>query len=253
MKLAEKLRERKVHWGTWLSIGSPVIAELAAACGFDWLLLDLEHGYGSEDGLLGQFQAIHGSNAAAIVRVGAPDADLILRALDRGADGVMVPRVSSAAEAEACVRAVHYPPRGCRGVSRSARVWGYGLHAPQRLETVPAPLVLVQIETVEGVRNARAIAMVDGVDVLFVGPADLQFDLRVRPEPAEHDYAACLEAVAAAASDAGKQCGILIRDEAETPLLRRLGYTLLAADSDLAILRKGFQTLLKRAGTVFSS
>jgi 2-keto-3-deoxy-L-rhamnonate aldolase RhmA len=242
-RLSANLREINIHIGTWLSIGSPVIAELAAGSGFDWLLFDLEHGCGSEDTLLAQLQAVGGSGAATIVRVGAPYADLILRVLDRGADGLMIPHVSSAAEAEACVQAAHYPPRGHRGVSRSVRAYGYGLRPPASPETIPPPLIMAQIETSEGVNNARAIAMVEGIDILFVGPADLQFDLRARPEHALRPYHDCLVEVAAAAAAAGKQCGILVRDFAAVDALRTLGFTMLAIDSDIAILRQGFQRI----------
>ncbi len=120
---AEALREKKVHLGTWLSIGSPVIAELAAESRFDWLLFDLEHGAGSEGALLGQLQAIREARAA-VVRVGAAHPDLIGRVLDCDAHGLMVPHVSSVAQAEACVRAAYYPPRGRRGVARSVRASG---------------------------------------------------------------------------------------------------------------------------------
>jgi 2-dehydro-3-deoxyglucarate aldolase/4-hydroxy-2-oxoheptanedioate aldolase len=238
-----RLREKKPHRGTWLSIGSPVIAELAAECGFDWLLFDLEHGCGSEAALFGQLQAIRGTGAAAIVRVGAPHADLIARVLDWGADGIMVPHISTAAEAEACVRAMRYPPHGTRGFSRSVRAYGYGLRPPDA-HSLPPPLLFAQIETIEAVENARAIAAIEGVDVLFVGPADLRFDLEAQPAQATRDYDACLREVAAAASAAGRQSGILIRDAEEVPKFHQLGYTLLAIDSDLGILRVGYQRIL---------
>ena len=236
---AALLRERKPQFGTWLSIGSPVVAELAAASGFDWLLLDLEHGCGSEAALLSQLQAIRA--AAAIVRVGAPHPDLIARVLDWNADGIMVPHVSTVAKAEACVRAMRYAPLGERGMARTVRARGYGLHP----EAMPAPLLFAQIETFEAVENARAIAAVDGVDVLFVGPADLQFDLKARPQLANRDYAACLREVAAAAAAAGKPCGVLLRNSADIEPHRALGFTHLAVDSDLGILRESYrQTLL---------
>ena len=238
-----QLRERTPRFGTWISSGSPVVAELAAASGFDWLLLDLEHGCGSEAALLPQLQAMRGSGAAAIVRVGAPHADLIARVLDWGAEGIMVPYVSSAAEAEACVRAMHYPPRGQRGFSRSVRAHGYGLGPPD----LTPPLFFAQLETSEAVARAHEIAQVDGVDVLFVGPADLQLDLRARPELATRDYAACLEHVATVAAAAGKPCGLLLRDHAEIARLQKLGFTHLAIDSDLGLLRTGYQTLLAAA------
>lgn len=237
------LRENKPRLGTWLSIGSPVIAELAAESGFDWLLFDLEHGCGSEATLLGQLQATRGSHAAAIVRVGAPHADLIARVLDWGADGIMVPHVSTAAEAEACVGAMRYSPQGTRGFSRSVRAYGYGLRPPEA-RSLPQPLLFAQIETIEAVENAPGIAAIDGVDLLFVGPADLQLDLRVRADAATRDFASCLQRVATAAAEAGKLCGILVRDRTELPRLRELGYTHLAIDSDLGILRAGYQGII---------
>lgn len=234
------LREPRRHLGTWLSLGSPVVAELAAMSGFDWLLFDLEHGCSTEAALLPQLQAVRGTGAAAIVRVGAPQADLIGRVLDWGADGIMVPHISSAQEAAACVRAMRYPPLGERGVSRSVRAYGYGL----RPFEPAAPLFMAQIETIEAVERAAEIAQVDGVDVLFVGPADLQFDLLARPERAVRDYADCLAHVSAVAAAAGKLCGLLLRDRADLPRMLELGFTHLAIDSDLGLLRAGYQNIL---------
>lgn len=245
--MAHSLRDQHLHIGTWLGIGAPVIAELAAECGFDWLLFDLEHGCGTDAALLPQLHAIRGTKAATIVRVGAPHPDLVLRVLDWGANGLMFPHIASAAEAEVCVRAAHYPPRGHRGMSRSARAYGYGLRPPGAPGTIPAPLIMAQIETIEGVENADAIAKVDGVDVLFVGPADLQFDLCARPDKSSRDYDACLKHVAGAAKSAGKQSGILIRNPAEIQLHLDLGYTVVALESDLAMLRKGWQQVLSAA------
>lgn len=230
--------------GSWLTIGSPVIAELAALCGFEWLLFDLEHGCNAEAALPDQLRALRGTPTRAIVRVGAPHPDAIARVLDWGADGIMVPHISSAQEAAACVDAMRYPPLGHRGVSRSTRACNYGLLP---LQTQSPPVFMAQIETVDGVRNAADIAAVDGVNVLFVGPADLQFDLTARPEAAEGDFNTCLAKVVKAASDAGKQSGILVRDAADLPRLLGLGFTQVAVDSDLAILRRSYQQILGAA------
>jgi 2-dehydro-3-deoxyglucarate aldolase/4-hydroxy-2-oxoheptanedioate aldolase len=239
------MKKNQPHLGTWLSIGSPVIAELAALSGFDWLLFDLEHGSGTEAALLPQLQAIRGTNTAGIVRVGAPHPDLIGRVLDWGAHGLMVPHVNSAAEAGNIVQAAHYPPRGRRGFSRTVRAHDYGLRPHDK---TPAPIIMAQIETIEAVENARAIARVEGIDVLFVGPSDLNLDLKSRPKQAKRDYASCLKQVIAAANEAGKACGILIRDVADLPSLRKQGFTWLAVDSDLAILRNGYRKLVEDLG-----
>jgi 2-keto-3-deoxy-L-rhamnonate aldolase RhmA len=229
--------------GTFLSIGSPVIAELAGECGFDWVLLDLEHGNDSDAALPNQLRALRGSRTAAIVRVGAPHPELIARVLDWGAQGIMVPHVNTAAEAERIVQAAHYAPRGSRGVSRSVRAYGYGLRAPGDLASV-APLIMAQIESVAAVRNVAEIAGVAGIDVLFVGPADLQFDLKQGKDSAGLDYAGCLTTVVSAAKAAGKTTGILIRDAGDLHAHIELGFTHVAVDSDLSILRKGFQATL---------
>ena len=239
----------KTKLGTWLSIHSPVIAELAAQCGFDWLLLDLEHGCGTEESILPQLQAIRGTETQAVVRVGAPHPDLIARVLDWGAHGIMVPHVNSAAEAESVVQATRYPPQGKRGFSRTIRANGYGLRP---IEDVRPPLVVAQIETVEAVSRASEIATVDGVDVLFVGPSDLRQDIThrrfVAPEDHDKQYEQCLSVVVAAARSAGKQAGILIRDAADLAKHQELGFTHIAVDSDLAILRKSYLQMLTSEG-----
>ncbi len=227
--------------GTWLSVGSPVIAELAGMCGFDWVLIDLEHGCGTEAAVPDQLRALRGGPTEPIVRVGAPHPDLIARVLDWGARGIMVPHVSSADEAGAIVRAAHYAPRGRRGYSRTVRAHGYGL---LQADDSPAPIIMAQIETIEGVNHAAEIARVDGIDVLFIGPADLQFDLRHHAASAPLDFAKCRDIVLAAARDSGKGAGILVREAADLRPHLDMGFTRIAVDSDLSILRKAYKQTL---------
>jgi len=227
--------------GTWLSIGSPVIAELAAVSGFDWLLFDLEHGAASDAALMGSLQAIRGTPAKAIVRVGALHTDLIMRALDWGSSGIMMPHVESAAQAQQCLQAIHYPPRGRRGFSRSVRAYDYGLRSPTDL---PSPLFFAQIESMRGVEEASRIAATEGVDVLFVGPSDLAHDLSVNSNSHNPPYEECLQRVVTAAKEAGKQSGILVRKLDELPGVTSMGFTHVAIESDLGILRNGYQNLL---------
>jgi len=228
--------------GTWLSLGVPVVAELAALSGFDWLLFDLEHGAGSESSLLANLQAVRGTPVLPIVRVGAPHPDLILHALDWGAAGIMVPHVESAAQAQACLQAIHYPPRGRRGFSRSARAYDYGLRPA---EESPAPVFFAQIESLHGIENAEAIAAVDGVDVLFVGPADLAHDLSNSTNGHAPSYYDCLTRVVSAARTAAKHAGILVRNQSDLPLLIAQGFTYLAIESDVSILRQRYQQILQ--------
>lgn len=232
------LRKPELQLGTWLQTGSPIVAELADLSGFDWLLIDLEHGCGTEAMVLPQIQVIR--TAAAIVRVGAPHPDLIARSLDWGAAGIMVPMVSTAEKAEACVRAMRYPPRGDRGLAGMVRAFQYGLH-----RDMPAPVFYAQIETIEGVENARAIAAVDGVDVLFIGPFDLKLQLQSYPERTQMDYAACLKEVADAAKAAGKACGLLCRQTDDFAELQALGFTHLAIETDITLLRESYRKVIQ--------
>jgi len=226
--------------GTWLSIGSPVIVELAAVCGLDWVLLDLEHGCGSEADVPEQLRAVRGGPTRAIVRVPGDRPDLVARMLDHGADGVMVPHVDRVAQAEQFVRAASYPPRGQRGVSRTVRAHDYGLRP---LDGKPAPLLIAQIETLDAVHEAAGIARIDGIDVLFVGPADLQHDLALRQPKAGTGFEDCLDRVVAAARAAGKAAGILVREPGDLPRWIEQGFTFVAVQSDVAILREAFRSL----------
>jgi 2-dehydro-3-deoxyglucarate aldolase/4-hydroxy-2-oxoheptanedioate aldolase len=228
--------------GTWLSIGSSAVAELAGMSGYDWLLFDLEHGCQSEAALPDQLRAMRGSSTKAIVRVGAPHADLISRVLDWGADGIMVPHVNSAAQAEHTVQAAHYAPRGHRGVARTVRACDYGLKPPPTEGA--RPIIMAQIETVEAVKHVDEIAGVNGINVLFVGPADLQYDLAHHADPTVGDYASCLQKVSSAAQKAGITAGILLRELSDVPSHRKLGFSHIAVDSDLSILRKAWQHTL---------
>ncbi|TLD70691.1 2-dehydro-3-deoxyglucarate aldolase [Phragmitibacter flavus] len=230
--------QRLPQFGTWLQTGSPIIAELADVSGFDWLLIDLEHGCGTDASVLPQLQVIR--RASAIVRVSAPHPDQIARALDWGAAGIMVPMVSTVEKAEACVRSMYHPPRGNRGLARMVRAYQFGLES----ET-PPPLFFAQIESIEGVENARAIAEVDGVDVLFVGPMDLQHNLDAFPHNTTRDYAACLREVAAAAASAGKACGLLLRPVDDASVLQDLGFTYMASGTDITFLRDSYRKVLE--------
>lgn len=228
--------------GTFLSLGSPALAELAAECGFDWVLIDLEHGCEGEWALPNQLRALRGSGTLGIVRVGAAHADLISRVLDWGADGIMVPHVGSADEARRVVDSLRYPPRGHRGVSRTVRAMGYGLRAA--VEGPQEPVFLAQIETLEAVNQAEAIAAVDGVSALFVGPADLTHDLRSQGR--EDQYPEALSRVVLAARQQGKGCGILARHMDNLDQLRAMDLEWLAMDSDLSLVREGFRRNLAR-------
>jgi 4-hydroxy-2-oxoheptanedioate aldolase len=244
MKLPPDFRRRVLarEWltGTFLNLGSPITVEIAGLAGFDWLLIDHEHGPGGEDTMLHQLQAASATPAFPVVRIAWNEAPKFKRALDMGALGIMVPYVNTAAEARAAVSAMRYPPHGLRGVAKFNRGAGFGgdfeeyyLHAHERLVTV------IQIETIEAVNNSDAIAAVEGADVLFVGPADLSYNMGIRDQLDHPDFVAALKKVSDAAKAHGKAAGILVQTPAMTVKCRELGYTFMALGSDGAAVRAG--------------
>ena len=227
--------------GTFLSLGSPIVAEVCGKYPFSWILIDGEHGAGTaEQAVFEILQAMGPTKAKKIVRLGEPSHAAIQHALDWGADGLMIPHVDSAEIARKALDSMQYPPKGRRGYSRSVRTFGYGTELP---EVPPTPLPFAQIETLEAVEHVDEIASVDGVDVLFVGPADLGFDLKARGSSMTLDD--CLPRVATAAKKAGKAAGILTRDDAQVAERLALGYAYQAVDSDLGILRRRWEALTK--------
>lgn len=234
------MNEHKLHddglcSGTWLASGSPIVAELAASCGPDWILLDMEHGYLTEADVLPSLMAAKGTKVAMIVRVPSHEPTLIGRLLDRGAHGIMVPHVDSAEEARSLVSAFRYSPEGMRGYSRSTRAHSYGLES----QAINArPVFFAQIESLRGVDNVDEVAAVDGVDVLFVGPADLRQDLTARG--ASLSYEEALTKVLQAAHRHQKRTGIFLRSQEEAERMAALGFSRIAVDSDLGILRAAF-------------
>ena len=229
--------------GTFLNIGSPLSVRLAAQMRFDWVLIDLEHGAGSEAALPNLLIAAEGTDCAPIVRVVSNNPDSIKRALDLGAVGVMVPYVSTAQQAIAAASYTHYPPLGARGVAGLTVATDYGLSVEQyHREANQKVLTVVQIETGEAIENADAIAAVDNVDVLFVGPLDLSYNLGC-PKNYDHpDHVAARDTVVAACRKHGKAAGILSTLEKAQEYYDQ-GFTFVAVGSDGWALRDGLQRL----------
>lgn len=230
--------------GTWLNLGSPFSAEVAGLAGFTWVLIDREHGSGDEKDLAMQILGAQCGGAASIVRVSGIDAAEIKRALDWGPAGVMVPSIDTAEQAERVMRAVRIPPLGERGAASSTRASGYGFTYEEYLREANGRLVtMLQIESALAVSNCAAIAAIDGVDVLFVGPTDLSISMGVTD--ASDEFWAALATIGAAAREAGKAAGILARSVEQAERYRKLGYTVLAIGSDRGLLAKGFGSLAR--------
>jgi len=247
MKMSSAFRDRVLSGqfvgGTFINLGSPLTAEIAGLAGFDWLLLDHEHGPGSDSTLLHQLQAVAATPAFGVVRIAANEAPRFKRTLDAGAHGIMVPYVSSAEEARSAVAALRYPPRGIRGISKMNRAAAFGAdfdayfaHAHEWLVT------MLQIETIEALAHVDEIAAVDGADVLFVGPLDLSTNLGISGDYTHPRFIDALNQVAGAARRHGKAAGILALDATHVAPWRDCGYTVMALGSDGGAVNSGLRT-----------
>jgi 2-keto-3-deoxy-L-rhamnonate aldolase RhmA len=227
--------------GTFLNLGSSLTAEMAGLAGFDFLLIDLEHGAGDRYELLPQLQAIESTPAAPIVRVAWNDAVLFKRVLDLGPSGIMVPYVQSAEEARRAAAAMRYPPAGVRGVAGMNRACAFGSGFEEYFEAAnSALLTIVQIETPAAVERAEEIAAVDGVDVLFIGPMDLSVNMGIARQWENPALRAAFAKVVSACRKAGKAAGLLLTsDDAERAAAD--GFSFLILGSDGASAAKGLK------------
>ncbi|MCZ4280104.1 aldolase/citrate lyase family protein [Kiloniella laminariae] len=183
--LLRKLGKNHPAFGCWIDMFSPLATEIIAQAGNDCLMIDLEHGPGSIMDALTQMQAARAYGPKVYVRVSSNASSKIKRVLDAGADGVMIPSVSSAEEARKAVEAALYAPLGNRGVASTIiRAADYGVKAAEYLESFnDQVMVICQIETAEGAKNAQEIVTTAGVDTIFIGPADLSSDLGYPGQP----------------------------------------------------------------------
>jgi 4-hydroxy-2-oxoheptanedioate aldolase len=232
-------------FGLFLDLGSPFSAEICARAGYDWLVVDLEHGAGTEAGLVGLLQSVEVGGSTAVVRPQSGERLRIGRALDLGAAGIVIPRLESAAEAREAVSFLRYPPAGVRGVALRTRGAGMGSVAHGEVHQINERILgIVQIESVGALREADEIAAIDGVDVLFVGPADLTHSLGVPGRFDDETYLNALKAVVDACAAHGKAAGILVYDLGVVPGLLELGYRFVGIGADGALVASGARAAL---------
>lgn len=237
-----KVLARQWVGGTFVNLGSSLTAEVAGNSGFDWVLIDHEHGPGGEDTMLHQLQAVGATPAVPIVRIAINEIARFKRVLDMGAHGVMVPFVNTVEEAKAAANAVLYPPRGARGIAKFQRGAQFGVTFPDYFKNAQDWIVLMaQIETPEAAARAKEIASVDGVDVLFVGPTDLSYNMGIPDQLDNPNFRSTLGRIAEGARAAGKAAGILVHTPALIPVVRDLGYTVVALGSDGGAVATGLR------------
>jgi 2-dehydro-3-deoxyglucarate aldolase/4-hydroxy-2-oxoheptanedioate aldolase len=234
-RLRGRLHGPDVTVGVFAGLGSPLAAEVAAASGVDWVLVDCEHGAAGDDIVSATVSATGAYDVPTLVRAESGERIRIGRVLDAGAAGVMIPRLTSADEARDAIRHFFYPPRGDRGVAtyNRANQWGSELSA---LDGAVHACAIIQIETRGALDDVDDIASIDGVDSLFVGPLDLSYSLGIPRQYDHPDFLEALDKVLVAANRAGIAAGILAPDAATGQRYIDQGFRFIAVSSDSVLL-----------------
>ncbi len=238
------LHQGRPQIGLWQALALPYTAEICAGAGYDWLLFDGEHAPNTAQTLLAQLQAVARFPVHAIARVPEGNQVFIKQYLDIGFSTLLVPVVESAEQAAAIVAATRFPPRGIRGVaSATSRASGFGADASYLATAHEKTGVIVQIETRAGLDNLEAIAAVDGVDALFIGPSDLSAALGYLGAPRHPEVQAVIADAIARIREVGKPCGIFALDAEDAQAKIAAGVSFLSVGTDIGVLAGGAKAL----------
>ena len=243
-RFKQALKDGQRQIGCWCSFGEAVTTEVMGTAGFDWLVVDGEHAPNDIRSIRDQLVALATSPAEPVVRVPIGEAWIIKQVLDAGAQTVLVPMVETAEQAAELVRACHYPPHGTRGVGAAgARATRFGT-TPDYIATADAQIcVLLQVENRKGIENLDDILAVEGIDGIFIGPADLSTDMGHQGNSAHPEVRSAIADAISRIKAAGKAPGILgVTDEA-TQAYSDMGAQFLAVGLDVLVLAQGARTL----------
>lgn len=239
------IRAGRQQIGLWVSLASAYSTEVVAASGFDWLLIDGEHSPNDPPTILPQLQAAAAYPTSCIVRPAWNDKVLIKRYLDVGAQTLLIPYVQTVEEAQAAVAAIRFPPRGLRGVAGTTRASRYGRVADYAQRAEEELCLLVQIETRLGLDNLEAITRLDGIDGVFIGPADLSAGLGYLGQIQHPQAQAAIQDAVKRIRACGKPAGILATDEASARRYIEWGTTFTAVGLDAMLLAREADKLAK--------
>ncbi|HWP19462.1 MAG TPA: 4-hydroxy-2-oxoheptanedioate aldolase [Burkholderiaceae bacterium] len=238
------LARRQAQVGLWLSLAEPYTAEVCATAGFQWLLIDGEHAPNDVRSILAQLQAVAPYPAHPVVRAVNDDVHRIKQLLDLGTQTLLVPMVDTAEQAAALVRATRYPPVGVRGVGAAvARASRWGQRREYVHEADDQVCLLVQAETVTALANLEAICAVDGVDGVFIGPADLSASMGHRGNAAHPQVQAAIDRAITTIVRSGKAAGTLTSDPDLARHYLALGATFVAVGVDVTLLANATRQL----------
>jgi 4-hydroxy-2-oxoheptanedioate aldolase len=245
--LKQSLQSGQLQHGIWLTSGTAVLAELAGKAGFDWCLIDGEHGPNTVSEILPQLQALAISGTPAVVRIANAEAWMVKQALDLGCQTVLVPMVDDPETAQKMAHAMHYPPQGNRGMGAGlARATGWGAITDYPHSANAQMCLFVQAESAQAVENIDAIAATDGVDGVFVGPADLSADMGYPGQPDHPEVEKAIDHLIARTIAAGKIAGIITFDEARFKEYAEKGVTFLGVGGDMVALNTALRGLAGR-------
>jgi 4-hydroxy-2-oxoheptanedioate aldolase len=239
----QALRDGRRQIGLWASLSSNYTAEVIAGAGFDWILIDTEHSPADIECVLGQLQAIAAYPTAAVVRLPWNDMVTIKRYLDIGAQSLLIPQVNSAEEARSAVASARFPVAGMRGVAGTTRATRFGRIRDYFRKAADDICVLVQVESRQALDNIEAIAAVDGIDGVFIGPADLHASFGYIGERAHPDVMPVIDQAIARIVKSGKPAGILSDNEAHARRWLDLGASFVAVGSDVGLLARASDVL----------
>ncbi len=232
--------------GLWCSLCSNIAVDVVRDSGFDWLLIDTEHSPNEIPDVLSQLQACEGGTATPIVRPAWNDIVIIKRCLDIGAQTLLVPYVQNPAEAKRAVEAVRYPTSGLRGVAVASRASRYGRVTDYLKKANSEICLLVQVETRSAMDQLEAIAAVEGIDGVFIGPSDLSASLGHIGNPAHPDVQKALESCVRRLKAVGTPAGILSSSEEDVRRYIGWGYRFVAVGSDVGLLGRGADALANK-------
>jgi 4-hydroxy-2-oxoheptanedioate aldolase len=248
-KFKHRLQNGDTVFGIWAGLASAYSIEICATSGMDWVLIDGEHAPNDVRSILAQLQAMAPHRAAAVVRPPIGETWLIKQYLDLGAQTLLVPMVETAAQARALVAATRYPPQGVRGVGAAlARASAFGSRSQYITSADEQICMLVQVETVSGLEHLTEIAQTEGVDGVFIGPADLAASMGHPGNPSHPDVQRAIESAIAAVVATGKPPGILTSDPDLAQRYIDLGVRFIAVGTDVTLLGNSVRNLARRFG-----
>jgi 4-hydroxy-2-oxoheptanedioate aldolase len=237
--------KNQISRGLFIASGSDFAVELAAFTGFDWLVLDMEHGLGDEGDILRMIRALRASATAPIVRIPQLRSEYIKKVLDFGAAGIMCPMIKSAQDARDIVDFMRYPPAGSRGFSGGSLASDYGTGLKDYFARANSELLCVaQIEHESAVQNIDLIAAVDGVDVLFIGHSDLSLSMGCFGNFDDKQIIDAENAVLKSAHEHGKVAGMLLKQGMNAQQYVDRGFNFVALGTDVGCLRSAYKHLI---------